>query len=539
MFHAASESGTKAGLSQAGSSHSPNKAGAALRFMPQNHGMKELIWVMMICGMTTLCCAAEITASALPRGTPEAEGIPSAAILDFVQTADRDIDALHSFMLVRHGHVVAEGWWSPYGPEIRHSMFSLSKSFTSTAVGLAIAEGKLNLDDEVLKFFPGDAPPQPSANLKAMRVRDLLMMSSGQHAEDVASFSFDSSERLTKQFLALPVAHKPGTHFVYNTPGTYMLSAIVQQVTGKTVLDYLRPRLFDPLGIEQPEWETSAQGVALGGYGLSIRTEDIAKFGQLYLQHGNWRGKELVPAAWVAAATSRQTSNGSNPDNDWEQGYGYQFWRCRHGLFRGDGAFGQFCIVMPEQDAVLAITSGTKDMGAVLNLVWDKLLPAMQPKSSHADAEALATLKQTLAGLKLRTQAGTGAPGATAKAAAGRRFLFPKNSLNVEAAALEFNSPSGPTLLLRCGGNDYRIACRNGEWAKDRLAFGALPEGPVAVSGAWTSDSAYTATIWYYETPFRLTATLRFAGDQLLLDSEFNVSLRGPTKQPTLTGRQP
>ena len=167
-----------------------------------------------------------------------------------------------------------------------------------------------------------------------------------------------------------------------------MLSAIVQKVTGMTVLDYLRPRLFEPLGIEHPTWETSPQGISAGGFGLSIRTEDIARFGQLYLQRGKWQGKQLVPAAWVEAATARQTSNGSNPQSDWDQGYGYQFWRCRHGAYRGDGAFGQFCVVLPEQDAVIAITSGVKDMQAVLNLVWDKLLPAMKPSSLPADDEA-------------------------------------------------------------------------------------------------------------------------------------------------------
>src|SRR5262249_17904140 len=158
---------------------------------------------------------------------------------------------------------------------------------------------------------------------------------------------------------------------------TYMLSAIVQKTAGLTVLDYLRPRLFEPLGIEDPTWGTSPQGVSLGGYGLSIRTEDIARFGQLYLQKGEWQGRQLLPTTRVQAATSRQVSNGSSPQSDWDQGYGYQFWRCRHGAFRGDGAFGQYCLVMPEQDAVLAITSGVKDMQAVLNLVWDKLLPAL------------------------------------------------------------------------------------------------------------------------------------------------------------------
>jgi CubicO group peptidase (beta-lactamase class C family) len=253
-------------------------------------------------------------------------------------------------------------------------LYSLSKSFTSTAVGLAVAEGKLSVDDEVLKFFPDDAPADPSANLKSMRVSDLLRMNTGHQAEPPRK----PDEVWTKVFLAHPVPFKPGTHFLYNTSATYMQSAIVQKVTGQTVLDYLTPRLFEPLGIDGPTWEKSPQGISTGGYGLSVRTEDIAKFGQLYLQKGKWQGKQLVPEAWIDAATARQTSNGSNPNSDWDQGYGYQFWRCRHGAYRGDGAFGQYCVVLPEQDAVIAITSGLRDMQAVLNLVWDKLLPGLK-----------------------------------------------------------------------------------------------------------------------------------------------------------------
>src|SRR3954463_7671168 len=178
-----------------------------------------------------------------------------------------------------------------------------------------------------------------------------------------------------------------------------MPSAAVQKRTGQPVLDYLKPRLFDPLGIEHPTWETSPQGVSLGGYGLSIRTEDIARFGQLYLQKGKWEGKQLVPEAWVEAATARQTSNGSNPKSDWDQGYGYQFWRSRNGAYRGDGAFGQYCVVLPDQDAVIAITSGVRDMQAVLNLVWDKLLPALKSSTLPTDEESQKRLERTLKGL--------------------------------------------------------------------------------------------------------------------------------------------
>ncbi|MCA9120611.1 MAG: serine hydrolase [Planctomycetaceae bacterium] len=334
--------------------------------------------------------------TAMPRSTPEAQGISASAIRDFIETADREVNSMHSFMLVRHGHVVAEAWWQPEAADRPHVLWSLSKSFTSTAVGLAVAEGKLNVDDHVTSFFPNDLPPNPSTNLKAMRIRDLLTMNAGHQDE----LNWRQAEHWTKAFLAHPVPHKPGTHFRYNTPATYMLSAVVQKVTGESVLEYLTPRLFEPLGVEKPDWETSPQGISIGGYGLYLRTEDIAKFGQLYLQKGEWNGKQLIPAEWIEQATSRQVSNGSNPDSDWEQGYGFQFWRCRHGAFRGDGKDGQFCIVLPEQDAVIAITANTGNMQAELNIVWDKLLPAFKETALDENSAENERLRAVVKGLK-------------------------------------------------------------------------------------------------------------------------------------------
>ncbi|HEX7086872.1 MAG TPA: serine hydrolase domain-containing protein [Vicinamibacterales bacterium] len=190
-----------------------------------------------------LLAATNLSAQPLPRSTPEQQGISSSAIRQFVEEAEATIDHLHSVMVVRHGHVVAEGWWAPYAADEPHVMYSLSKSFASTGIGLAVAEGLLSLDDPVLKFFPDEAPAEPSANLKAMRVRDLLTMSTGHHEEDIRMFPYFSEESLVKLFLAIPVAHKPGTHFVYNTPASYMLSAIVQKVSGQKLVDYLKPRL--------------------------------------------------------------------------------------------------------------------------------------------------------------------------------------------------------------------------------------------------------------------------------------------------------
>ncbi|NND95861.1 MAG: serine hydrolase [Pirellulaceae bacterium] len=332
----------------------------------------------------------------LPRSTPESQGVSSEGLRDFIVAADEQVDSMHSFMLVRHGHVVAEAWWHPESPSKPHILWSLSKSFTSTAVGLAIAEGKLSVDDRVWEFFPNQAPKKPSGNLRAMRVRDLLTMSTGH--QDPVRLTDDVP--WTEAFLHHDVPHKPGTHFRYNTPATYMLSAIVQKVTGETVLEYLQPRLFDPLGIQSPQWDNSPQGISIGGYGLYLRTEDIAKFGQLYLQRGKWNGRQILPESWVQQAASKQVSNGSDPDQDWDQGYGFQFWRCRHGAYRGDGKDGQFCVVLPEQDAVIAITANTRDMQGELNIVWDYLLPAFKDHPLSENPQQLDRLNETIAKLK-------------------------------------------------------------------------------------------------------------------------------------------
>lgn len=467
----------------------------------------------------------------LPRSSPEAQGISSAAIQSFIEAADKDINSLNSFMLLRHGHVVAEGWWSPYSAESPHSLYSLSKSFTSTAVGLAIAEGKLRLDDEVLKFFPEDAPTEPSANLKAMRVADLLRMSTGQQTEPPRN----NMQSWTKSFLAHPVPFKPGTHFLYNTSGTYMLSAIVQKATGQTLLDYLQPRLFEPLGIEHPTWETSPQGISTGGYGLSIRTKDIASFGQLYLQKGKWHGKQLIPEDWVEAATARQTSNGSNPKSDWDQGYGYQFWRCRNGAYRGDGAFGQYCIVLPEQDAVIAITSGLGDMQAVLNLIWDKLLPAMKSGPLPADEEAKKKLESLMKGLVLRLPKNSGSPEKVLSKALGKKYVFPNNDRKIESLTLDKSKDGNLVLVTKINGAEQRIECGSGAWQKGRAAWGMLSEQAAAASCAWTADDTFTAKVCFYETPFTVTINAKFSGEEVRLTSESNVSF-GPSKQTPLVG---
>lgn len=480
-------------------------------------------------------------ATSFPTSAPEAMGIRSSAILAFVAAAERDVHDLHSFILLRRGTVVAEGYWEPYDASHAHMLFSLSKSFTSTAIGLLVAEGRLSVDDRVLGFFPDDAPAEPSDNLRAMRVRHLLTMTTGHEVEPTGSVR-KSGLTWVRAFLAHPVEHEPGTHFLYNSLATYMLSAIAQRLSGERLIYYLRPRLFAPLGIERPTWETSPEGIDVGGWGLSITTADIARFGQLYLQGGVWHGERLLREAWVAEATSRQVPNGPSANPDWVQGYGYQFWRCRYGAYRGDGAFGQFCVVMPEQEAVLAVTAGVANMQSVLDVVWEHLLPAIGSVPLPDDPAARRALADRLTALRLASPPGR--PMSPRAAELSRReYAMIENPDRIEALSFAF-AADGCTLTVRDDRSEQRITCGYGRWVpgestlfqpREDVGDGAAP-AKLAASGAWLDNETYVADLCWYETPFRRTLTCRFAGDSLQVDQQVNVSW-GPAQLPRLEGQ--
>ena len=450
--------------------------------------------------------------AALPRSAPELQGVSSRALLAFTDAADK-LGTMHSFMLVRHGHVVAEGFWEPYDRDTAHDMFSVTKSFTSTAVGLAVSEGKLSVAAPVLDFFPERAPSSVSPHLQAMQVKHLLTMTTG-HAEEASGRDGDGDGDAVQQFLARPIPFPPGTHFLYNTPASHVLSAIVQKVTGQSVREYLRTRLFTPLGIELPPWAASPDGVTIGGYGLSLRTEDLAKFAELYLRKGSWRGRQLLAADWIEAATSRQVATGPSVRGDWGRGYGYQFWRSRHG-YRADGAFGQFALVLPEHDAVVAITSGTEDMQAVLKLVWDKLLPALAAGTLPLDDANARRLQARLAKLMLAPRKGTLMPDHPERFS-GQRYVFPDADGSPGEVSLAWNEAEQlATLTLLLHGKEQRIQCRSGAWIKARAALFDEQAIPIAASCAWSSRDTLAVRLRLCESSWHIDYHLTFDGKRL------------------------
>ena len=452
--------------------------------------------------LAALCALAATGASAalMDKATPESQGVPSAAIVRWIDACEREIGpdhSLHGFVIVRHGKVIAEGTWAPYDTLNKpHMLYSHSKSFTSTAIGFLVDEGKLDLDARVLSFFPDKAPQNPSANLQALRVRDLLTMNVGASFTDAERK--DIAGDWVKAFLANDIEKEPGTVFKYDSCATHMLAAIAERVTGMKLMDFLKARLFDPLGMTSPWSTVSPTGVACGGWGMNMTTRDLARFGQLYLDLGVWEGKRILSREWVTLATARQTWSGAiavtgEDGSDWHQGYGFQFWRCRHNAFRADGASGQYTIVMPDQDAVVSIHAGLRDMQQEINLVWDHLLPAFGPKPLPEDSAAQQALAARCASLKLPVQTGS----ATAPTLPCANAAVSKNPLNITSGTLE-KAPQGWALASADG---KRLLIGDGQWAATEHAFTKSNVEPlfalvgtrdVAASGAWTAPGVLT-----------------------------------------------
>ena len=325
----------------------------------------------------------------LPRAEASAK-MTKAADKYFAAVAKEGQD-LHSIMVVKDGNVVLEKWMSKGKENEPHILNSVSKTFTSMAVGLAVSEGKLSIDEKLVDIFPEHCPEKPSEFLKEITVEHLLTMTCGHSTDPTYSSRTNMETSWIKLFMEHPVTHKPGTNYCYNSLGTYVLSAIVQKRTGQKVVDYLFPRLFRPLGINNVSWAESPEGINTGGWGLFLKTEDLAKMGLMILQKGQFNGKQVVPAEWIEAASAAQvpcvpaglTSDDAAKlaefakESDWLQGYGYQMWRCRYNAFRADGANGQYIIMIPEKNAVVVTTAHVNDMQAEINLIWKHIYPAL------------------------------------------------------------------------------------------------------------------------------------------------------------------
>ena len=423
--------------------------------------------------MVSALCAASAFALMEPA-TPESQGVPSEAILKFIDGCEKtfdagDLGAMHGFVIVRHGKVIAEGSWKPFDTlNETHMLYSHSKSFTSSAIGLLADRGKIDLDERIVDIFSNEVPAKVSENLAQLRVRDLLTMNVGKKDHLLR----DGGDWV-KEFLSKDFFRKPGTGFKYDSDATYMLAAIVEKKSGMKMMDYLQQNMFDQIGITKAWTTYSPQGIPCGGWGMNMTTRELARFGQLYLNRGRWDGKRVLSSDWVSLATTRQTWSGwqnvgvkaLGEGTDWEQGYGFQFWRCRHGAYRADGAGGQYTVVIPEKDMVVSAHAGLGDFPKELDLIWDNLLPVLKDAPLAENPSAQKKLADRLAKLAIKP----------VEFARARKWTTPfefslrENSRGFKSVRFDPKDGGGCicTLVTRAG--EQKFPAGTGEWQEGSI----------------------------------------------------------------------
>ena len=429
---------------------------------------------------------------------PEEAGVSSAGILSYIKARKEAGLEHHAIWVLRHGKVAAKLAWAPYDDHTPHMLFSLSKSFCSAAAGFAVQEGLLDWDTKLIDVLPESFPAEPSEWLKAITLHHLLTMGSGLKPE---SDNVDG-EDWRRLILACDCDHEPGTHFHYNSHGTYLVSAMVQKVTGMTIRDYLIPRLFEPLGMmnedgSAPKWDSSPDGINVGGWGLWLSAKQIAPFGQCLLQRGLWDGKQILPREWLARATTYQIDNGNGDhphDHAWNMGYGYQFWMCKTDhepgqkpRFRGDGMFSQFCIVDEKRDMVIACVSGVPDIGKALDLIYTHLLAAAD--MAPADESIQAELQSQLAALA---------------------YPWPEHDGSALPVGVYAAEGDGPVLTIEADRITLPL-----DQEKTFLFFpGRAEEGGGVMTCCGMQDGTLRLLGRVLNAPFTLDITVRFEGDK-------------------------
>jgi CubicO group peptidase (beta-lactamase class C family) len=453
--------------------------------------------------------------------SPAASGVSADGILAFIDAieADPNIEP-HGLIIQRHGQRIAEGYWAPHTADRNRLVYSLSKTFTGTALGLQIGEGRLGLDDLVSQHLPELFGPADDRT-KRMRIRHLASMSTGHNREMLMEAILFNRQDPVKGFLAIAPDQEPGTVFAYSQPPVLALATIMQRLAGERLVDYLKPRVLDPIGIADLRWSQHRPGIDLGFSGVHTNLDAIARLGQLYLNEGMCNGKRLLPPGWVADASSVQTPNPEREEPDWRQGYGFQLWMSQHG-YRGDGAFGQYMVVLPEHDAVVAMFSCTNDMQRVLGLMWEHLLPAMDVTGSGSDASD-DLLAVRLAALTLAT-ASERLGGTPVNLMSNEHLLPGHPTLNSQRTITAIET-RGDRIVLQEGESDVRglTVALSTDWV-------IVDDSPFASSATTLPDGRVIVDIVFLETPHRLELTVNLAAKTF--------TTKWPIEPLSLTGEQ-
>ncbi len=489
----------------------------------------------------------------LPRSTPEAEGVPSRAIARVIERFAEEGLETHSMMSARNGKVIADCRWEPYIPDYPYTLFSLTKSYNATAVALAIDAGLMSLDSKVVSFFPECDKLDLDEKMREMTVRHCLTMTSGYYENISGSGVWSQmNENWVETFLQLPLSYTPGSHYVYNSGSSHIMSAIISRATGQSSRDYLMDRLFLPMGIEDVRWDTDHQGNSCGGWGLNLCAEDTIKFAQLYLQEGVWNGKRLLPEWWVRQCGQNYEKPYANDDGI---GYGYQFWNLADGTYFGAGAFGQYVVIMPYCGVVASIMAAkdTHDSGRVkqtsVRILAEELSAGVNNGIPATEGADFAELKSVISKLSLYRPK-TAARAGTESRINSKKYICEgifSNVDRIEAMQFDFLSDRLDYRQWDSAG-EHIVSCGIGEWLEGTTTITGkalhhnreFPVMSVAGCAEWTDDKTLVMRWAFLNMPFVDTVKCTFDGDKVIMIRSSNVNsenvVGGMTKRPAVRG---
>lgn len=447
-------------------------------------------------------------------------GIVSAnAAGDFISALEKNELDIHSIIINKDGRRVFELSFCPYTVYDKMQIYSLSKTFTATAIGFAVQEKLLNVSDKVTDIFKEETPAEIPPTLAAMTVKHLLTMNTG-HTEDI-TVNAVMSDNWVKTFLLLPPQSEPGSIFMYNTAASYMLSAIITKKTGLTLMEYLTPRLFTPLGIEEARWELSPDGCNEGGFGLHISCEDAARFGQFYFDRGVYNGKRLLFKEWFDEAIYPHSDNGiTGRVRDWGSGYGYQLWLCENGAYRGDGAFGQLCYISEKQGIVASVFASVKDMQIELD-VLTAFCDSICAEGSQCQDDDASLLKAIL---RYEQRYLPPASGELIPNVPNGCFMLEENGCRISSIRFKLGEDGIIKLLLGDGRQTAVLQCGRGSWVENQLfLYGIKPALrpynqsplPMRILAAYTYENdALILTLKHMDTPHDQQWKISFSEDK-------------------------
>ncbi len=375
--------------------------------------------------------------------TPESCGIDSRDLLKFVEGMEDmpEIKETHGFMLIRHGKLLTEGWFAPYTEDMPHILYSDTKTFVQLAIGFMVQEGLVNIEDKISDYFKDKLTEKTSEHNKNLIVRHLLMMATGhigQKAHQSDGFT-DLSVDKVKEFFETDNYIEPGKEFQYENIASYVLSNLVTRLTGKNVVEYLKPRFLDPLNITVDSYSTDSAGNCIGYSGFRIKLEALAKIGQFFLNGGTWEGKQLLSKEWCDSAMAKHTDCTGPCGTDWNQGYCWQMWRGRYNTARLCGAYGQMCVIAPDYDLIFATNSGANynRLQYILDNFYENVLLKIKDEPLEENPIGNIKLENKISKLSLTNKFAPVSP--RANYISGREFKFEKAG-RYEAVKLEFES---------------------------------------------------------------------------------------------------